>query len=662
MPDVGRRVAWSGLAGTLVLVAGTALASTPEQIEDLTKLSIDELVNVQVTVVSKRPEPRSEASGAIYVVTGDEIARAGATSLADALRGAPGVQVSRIDANKWAVAVRGWASRLGRSVLVLVDGRSVWTPLFAGVYWEVQDTALADVDRIEVHRGPSGALFGANALNGVVNVVTKGARQTPGLLLTLGGGTEERAFGTARYGGRLARDVYYRAYAKYFDRDGLHPSAGTGFDDWRMGQGGFRMDWEPGGPNHFTLQGDLYDGAAGQRVTFASYTAPFLVTAEGDADLLGRNLLARWRRPLGTGSSLQVQGYYDHTDRREPHFRERRDTFDVEAQHSFRWKETHETVWGASYRASIGDFAGVPTIVFDPARRTDDIAGLFAQDDWTLAGGRGRVTLGARLDWDDYTGWHPQPRVRAGWAIAPRHWAWAALARAVRPGSRLERDVLLTNATSATTPVFARAVGNHTFRAESVLAYEAGYRVRLGSRVFLDVAGYHNVYDDLATLEAGRPTTETTPPGPPRTILPFTFANGQDGSASGGGLTAVTRVTSGWRVQGTYSYVRINQTPEPGTTDRGEGFEGNTPRHQVWLSSFLTAGPADFDLLLRWVDRIPTHRVPAYAELDARVAYRLRREVRLELVGQNLLHARHAEFGGGVEVPRGVYASATLTF
>jgi iron complex outermembrane receptor protein len=661
MSRIGYRAAGCFLA-KLILGASAVLASTPEQLEDLTKLSIDELANVQVTVVSRRPEPRSEASGAIHVVTGDEIGRSGATSLADALRGAAGVQVSRIDANKWAVAVRGFASRLGRSVLVLVDGRSVWTPLFAGVYWEAQDTVLADIDRLEIHRGPSGALFGANAMNGVINVVTKGARQTPGLLLTLGGGTEERAFGTARYGGRLGRDVYYRAYAKYFDRDNLRPIAGTAFDSWHMGQGGFRMDWEPGGPSHFTLQGDLYDGAAGQRVTYASYTAPFLVTAEGEADLRGRNLLARWKRPLGTTGALQIQGYYDYTYRREPHFRERRDTFDVEAQHSFRWKDSHETVWGANYRASIGDFTAVPTIVFDPAHRTDDIAGLFAQDDWTLAGGRGRVTLGARLDWDDYTGWHPQPRIRAGWALARRHWAWASVARAVRTGSRLERDVLFTNATSPVAPVFARAIGNDAFRPESVIAYEAGYRVRLGARAFVDLAGYHNVYDHLATLETGRPFAETAPPGPPRTVVPLTFANGQEGSASGGSLSSVIRISGAWRMQGAYSYLRVNQTPKPGTTDRGEGFEGNSPRHQVWLSSFVTVGPADFDVLFRWVDRIPTHRIAAYAELDARIAFRPRRAVRLELVGQNLLHARHAEFGGGFEVPRGVYASATLAF
>ena len=649
--------------GTALVLASLPLSAFASAfpVEDLTRLSIDELANLEVSVVSRLPESRAEAVGGIHVVTGDEIARRGATSLADALRGSPGVQVSRIDANKWAVGVRGFASRLSRSVLVLVDGRSVWTPLFAGVYWEVQDTLLDDVDRIEVHRGPSGALFGANAINGVINVVTRTARQTPGLFAALGGGTEERAFGRARYGGRLSRDVYYRAYGKYFDRDGLHPIAGPGFDDSRMAQGGFRVDWEPGGPRQLTVQGDLYDGEAGQRTTYASYTPPFSRTVEGDADLRGGNLLGRWRTPVGQGG-VQVQAYYDSTFRREPTFREQRDTLDLDVQHTFSPAGAHRLVWGANYRASRGDFSAVPTIVIDPPRRTDDIAGLFAQDEWTLADGRGRLILGARLDWNDYSGWHLQPRARFGWAFASRHWAWVSVAQAVRTTSRLEYDVALTSSLNPNAPLFARVLGNEDFVPESVVSYEAGYRLRLGARTFVDVAGFHSKYDDLTTLEPGAPFVETSAGTPARTIVPITLANLQEGSASGGGVLAVFAVTPAWRLQGSYSLVTIDQTAKPGSQDMNFGYEGNSPRHQVWVSSFVTVGRGELDLLWRWVDRIRTHRVEAFQELDARLSFQVRRPLRLDLVGQNLLHARHAEFGGGLEVERGVYASATFAW
>jgi iron complex outermembrane recepter protein len=656
----------ASVGATCALVAflgapSMARAAASLDAQELTKLSIDELADLEVTLVSRRPERRGAALGANHVVTGAEGQRSGATGLADALRGSPGVQVSRIDANKWAVATRGFASRLSRSVLVLVDGRSVWTPLFSGVYWEQQDTLLDDVDRIEVHRGPGGALFGANAINGVINVVTRTARETPGLLLSAGAGTEERGFGRARYGGRLARDVYYRAYAKYFDRDGLFPLAGSSYDDWRMGQGGFRLDWEPGGARHFTLQGDVYDGDAGQRVTYGSYVPPFARTVEGDAVLRGGNLLGRWRRPLGQGG-LQVQAYYDNTLRREPHYRERRDTFDVDVQHSFQPAEAHQVVWGAGYRASIGDFSAVPTIVMDPARRTDDIVGVFAQDEWTLAGGRGKLVLGARLDWDDYTGWHPQPRVRLGWALGPRQWGWAAVSRAVRTTARLEYDLQLTNALSPAVPLFARVMGSESFVPESVVSYEAGYRLRMGERTFVDAAVFHNEYDALATLEPGAPFVETSPGTPTRTVVPVTIANLQEGAASGAGVSTVVRVNPAWRLQASYSLVTIDQTPDPASLDRNLGYEGNSPRHQVWLSSFVTLGRAEVDLLWRWVDRIRTHRVEPHQELDARLGFRTRGPLRLDLVGQNLLHPRHVEFGGGFAVERGVYASATLAW
>ncbi|MGH9509586.1 MAG: TonB-dependent receptor plug domain-containing protein, partial [Terriglobales bacterium] len=391
-------IATSVLVGWAAVVSAAGQAAPGEKNpRDLTELSVEELANVEVTTAGKKPQKRAEVAAAVYVITQEDIRRSGATSIPEVLRLVPGVTVARIDANKWAIGTRGFPSRLSRSMLVLMDGRSVYTPLFAGVYWEVQDTPLEDIERIEVIRGAGGTLWGANAVNGVVNAITRDAKDTQGMLASAGAGTVDRGFSTFRYGGRWGEKNAYRIYGKFFNRDPGFHAAGNNFDDWRMGQAGFRSDWELNSRDRFTLQGDFYRGESGQRVRFTILSPPSVATVQQNAELSGGNLLGRWRRALGENGEAALQFYYDRTDRSEPTFREVRDTFDLDFQNRLPLGRRHDLNWGAGYRLSSGEFAGVPSIGFRPPRRTDHLFSLFLQDGITLLENRLSLTLGSRL-------------------------------------------------------------------------------------------------------------------------------------------------------------------------------------------------------------------------------------------------------------------------
>ena len=428
----------------LALPLHAGLASAEEREEDLTTLGLEELMNIEVTSVSKKLEKRSGAAAALYVITEEDIRRSGATSIPEALRLVPGVEVSRIDSNKWAIGVRGFGSRLARSMLVLIDGRSVYTPLFAGTYWEVQDTLLEDIDRIEVIRGPGGTLWGANAVNGVINIITKHSRDTQGLLATAGGGTEERAFGSARYGGTLGETFTYRLYGKYFDRDGGFVPRGDDYDAWSMSRGGFRTDWAMGPQDTLKVQGDLYDGDAGQHAVITRFRPPFTQVVEDDATLSGANLLGRWRHEVSDRSDLALQAYYDNTYRREPSFRERRNTFDLDFQHRFGIPWRQEIIWGLGYRLTADNTGSVPTIVFRPRDRSDDLYSLFAQDEVTVIEDKLRLIVGSKFEHNDYSGFEFQPSGRLVWTPAGSHVVWGSISRAVRTPSRLDHDLELT--------------------------------------------------------------------------------------------------------------------------------------------------------------------------------------------------------------------------
>jgi iron complex outermembrane receptor protein len=642
--------------------AAPAEITDPQDIQgSLKKARLEELMDIEVTSVSKRPERRLEAAAAIYVITAEDILRSGATSIPEALRMAPGVQVARIDANKWAIGVRGFTSRLSRSLLVLIDGRAVYSPLFAGVYWEVQDTLLEDVERIEVIRGPGGTLWGANAVNGVVNIITKRARDTQGGFLSGGGGSEQRGLIGLRYGGERGPRLHYRVYGKFFDQDAAFHESTSDFDAWRMGRVGFRADWERDESNSLSVQGDYYGGKSGQRTRISSYAAPFSETVEEDADLAGGNLLGRWRRVRGDASVMILQTYYDRTDRREPSFREARDTVDVDFQHSARVTGRQQLTWGIGYRVTRDDSSAVPTIEFNPSSRSDHLPSAFIQDEISSREGRFRFTIGSKLEHNDYSGFEAQPNVRLSWDCSEQCALWGAITRAVRTPSRLEHDLLLTALLDPAGPIFTRVIGSRDFDSEEIVSYESGLRIQPAPRVSVDLVAFLNRYDNLLSLESGTPFLETSPQ-PDHTVVPVLLENGIRGRTYGAEIAVDWAPSGRLRLGASYSRLQIEleRKPESNDASTAESTEGSSPRHRVVLRSSLDLPRrVAVDLLFRYVGALPSQSIDSYENLDAVIRWLPVPNLEFSVVGQNLLDARHAEFGGGsggvTQVERGVY-------
>jgi iron complex outermembrane receptor protein len=661
------------LAGLLaaILVADGAQAQPPSDAahpqpqaaaprRDLTALSILELANTKVTSVAKKAETRLATAAAVHVLTGTEIQDSGGTSLVDAVRAAPGVHVARINGTQWALGIRGFTSRLARSQLALIDGRSVYTPLFAGTYWDVQDTLLEDVDRIEIVRGPGGTLWGANAVNGIISVITKRAQDTPGGFVTAGGGNEERAFVRARHGGRLGERGAYRVYGKLWSRGAGFHESGPDFDDSHLYQGGFRADWDLREADELTVQGDLYSGRQGERVTVTRFEKPFTETVFADGKVSGGNVVVDWRRTFSNQSQLALQVYYDHSVRDQVSLREARDTGDVDLQYRFPIGKRHDLVMGAGYRVSDGRTRGLPSIAFRPPNRTTNLVSGFLQDEIAVVPGRFTLTLGTKVEHNDFSELELQPSGRLLWTPNDRHSLWAAVTRAVRTPSAIEHDLDLFASLSPDLPIFAVAAGNPDFQTERMLAFDGGYRVRVSERLFVDVALFHNHFPNLLSVETEAPFVQDG-----RQIVPFAFENKLKADVSGVEVSADIKLSGRWLATGTYAYLDMNVRPLPGSTDRtSANSEGAAPRHRAQLRSTITLSE-DVSLfgLVRWSGALPTQEIEAFAEASARLSWRPTSSLELAVVGNDLLHDHHGEFGGTspayTEIERSVYGQAT---
>jgi iron complex outermembrane receptor protein len=618
----------------------TNLITSPAELK---RLSLDQLLALQVTTVSREPEPASRAAAAVEVIPQDQIERSGATSIPDALRLATGLQVSRFSGGSFAVGTRGFTSLAADKLQVMQDGRSLYSPLFSGVFWDAYSIMLEDVDRIEVVRGPGATMWGANAVNGVINIITKDARDTQGTLLTGGGGSEERAFGAARYGGKIGDDTYYRVYGRYDNQENaVFPSGRELRDSSQEMQGGMRVDSYVGNQNHFTLQGDyLYN--------------EFDLSPSGLAINHSGNVLGRWNHQFGEDSDLQMQTYYDRFERHVPNqFGEDRDTFDFDTQYRTVLWERHALIGGLDYRMSADRTRTDGTVQFDPQNKTIHIVSAFVQDEITLVPKHLAFVVGSKFEWDSLDGFEPQPNARLAWTPTERQTLWAAFSRAVRMPTRFDEDVRFI-------PVPASGIvtiqGNPDFKPEKVYAYELGYRIQPVSKVFVDVATYYNKYNDLRSLE----------PTPPFGI-PLVEQNRLEAETYGVELSVKYQATSWWRLSGNYTWMHKNLLPDTDSHDpTGGTLEGNDAENLAsFWSSMDLPGHTSFDAIVRYVDTLPNPSVPAYVELDLRLAWRPVPNLELSVVGQNLVHAHHREWGAAspaaAEIPRSVYGKVTWRF
>lgn len=639
----------------LVLCALFWRANVAQAVEaDLLDLSIEELANLRITTASRIEESLSGAPASVFVITGDEIRRAGVTSIPEALRLAPGVEVARRGAHEWSISIRGFNSDLANKLLVLIDGRSVYSPLFAGVFWDAQDTLLEDIDRIEVISGPGGSLWGANAVNGIINIITRSADSTMGPYVELLAGSEDRIIAGLRHGGRVGDKVAARAFVKYIDRDSTEAASGDdSVEDVRMARVGFRLDWEAADVNRFMLQGDAYQGRTDGifNDTFTIGTLP-AGTFRDEVRISGAFLVASWERQTGPDSDFRLQAYYDHTRRDIPNtYDERRDTIDLDFQHHLSPGENHDLLWGLNYRQSSDNIGNTTFATFTPADRTTHRFGGFLQDRIALIPERLFLTIGSKFGYNDYTGFEYQPNARLAWHADQRQTLWSAVSRGVRIPSRLDDDLVLTIPLSAPGipfPFYVVVNGSNRFESEKLLAYEAGYRLQHSKHLAFEVALFQNEYHDLQTNEPDAPIVVLAPPLP-HIIVPNHFENNMRGESSGGTFVVNLQPLPTWRLRLQYSYLHLSLETIPQSQDvSSPAIAGNSPRHQVALHSFMDL-PHEWELYagLRYVDHLPNQGVDSYMATDVNVTWRFSPRASISLAVQNLLDDTHPEFEFG---------------
>ncbi len=670
------------LPAVVVLVLAGGARSEP--LDGYLDAPLEALLEMEVTSVNKKAQRLGEVAGAVYVITRKAILRSGVTSLAEALRLAPGIQVARIDANKWAISARGFNHQFADKLLVMIDGRTVYSPSFSGVYWDAQDVLLDDIERIEVIRGPGAAVWGANAVNGVINIITRSAVETEGTLATLGVGGEERFLGGLRHGRRLGDNVWGRAYVKHQRWDDSRDAidGGAGGDRWWRSQGGFRLDGHPGADDRWTLQGDLYHAREHQRTNRwqdpgrpeNAMRAPlYLETGVDDrVESEGWNLLGRWNHTTAGGGRIELQLYFDHTRREEFLLGQRHDIFDLDLQHQFSPWRGHDLIWGLGYRHIRDQFENSWVGAMQPERQGRDLYSAFIQDEITLSAGL-RLILGAKFEHHDDLGLQTQPSARLLWRPDDRNTLWASVSRAVRAPSRLERSGRMVTFVAPAFPPFVpdarafHALGNQDLGAETVIAWEFGYRLLAAENLSIDLALYDNAYSDLTYFQrlSGAPLSDVR------------YANGLKGHTRGMEITVVWSPLEWWRLEGWYSHIAADAWLGGSVvTTIGEALvEGSTPGNQFSLRSEMDL-PHQLSLDL-WIQHSgalrrssasrPESAVPAWTSFNLRLGWRPRQDLELALVGTNLFDASHLEFVGEnflapTEVERSFHIQLRKTF
>jgi len=630
--------------------ASLALPGQTPSPPDLTQISLEDLMNIQVTSVSKKAQSISKVASAVYVIEAEDVRRSGATNIPDLLRTVPGVNVAQIDAHTWAISIRGFNERFTRSVLVLIDGRTVYSPLSGGVNWDQQNVPLEDIDRIEVIRGPGGTVWGANAVNGVINITTRSAAATKGGLIRVGGGSQQSAGGLAQYGSAVGNGAYRVSEDYSHEGNGVTAEGQEADDGWHTLHGAIRTDWTLSPRDTLTVEGDISSVVGGQ--TAGSPISPNLLVTGVHDDLVvvdAQDVLSRWNRVLSAGSDFSLQIYFDRYNRLDSGFREIRDTVDVDFHHHVKLGSRNDIVWGLGYRVTsdnLNGSAGGNQITYTPPRSTDSLFSGFIQDELRLTNSLS-VTFGSKLEHNAYTGVEFEPSAQLAWQPTDRQEVWISVARAIRQPTRTDVGVDANYAFQmpgggAGTVVLT---GDPHPTTAKLHDYEIGYRVQPNKKVSVDVSTFLSYYHNLLTVEPQSPFFSSTPV--PQLVVPEAFGTLANARSFGGEIASNWRVTSRWKIVSGYSLVRIKVGLDPSSEDVTADASANaTPEHQFQVRSSLNlTRNTDLDSSLSYVSALRgLAATPGYERFDTRLAQRLGNHVEISLVGQNLLSGRHAEF------------------
>jgi iron complex outermembrane receptor protein len=652
-------------------------AAQPQSSRDLSAVSLEDLMNIEVTSVSKKAEKISQVAAAIYVITQEDIRRSGASNIPDLLRMVPGVDVSQINASDWAVSVRGFDQQFSNKLLVLIDGRAVYTPLLGGVNWDTQDVPLEDIDRIEVIRGPGATIWGANAVNGVINIVSKSTADTKGGLITASGGTLDQAHATAQFGGTIHGGTGYRVFGDYLNRDFLQATGGgSGEDAWHLLHGGFRTDTNLSAKDALTVQGDLYTGREGAVIVHLFSVQPPVI---GNQNVIygvgGGNLLGRWSHTFSSNSDTTLQFYFDNYERNGPESVETRNTIDFDFSHHWKLGSRQDIVWGAGYRRTWDTSIGTIDQAFEPSTTALQLVDFFAQDTIELQPDRVFFTLGTKVEDSYFTGYGLEPSVRLAWTPSNRLTVWSAVSRAERTPDR--RDTGLNASLAAfpdpqgsSFPVEVVLFGNPQVQPEHELAYEAGIRSQPVRRFSVDLSAFYNRYDHLISLEPGDRTFEPTPL-PARFLVPITSQNLMYGSTEGGEISANVEITDRWTLSPGYAFLEMHLHTKPSSLDTSSvaEYQGSSPQHQAQLRSHVELSHGlSWDASAYFVSALSIQGIPSYTRVDTQLRWKFAERADLSVVGQNLVRDHHLESMDALTlvnsslIKRSAYAKLTWRF
>jgi len=622
------------------------------RVNRLKSFSLEDLADVKVTIAGKVEQKTGDIAAAVFVISQEDIRHSGATNIPEALRLVPGMNVARLDANKWAVSSRGFNSRITNKLLVMIDGRSIYSPLFGGVMWDEQDIMLENIERIEIIRGPGGAVWGANAVNGVINIISKKASDTQGTLLSSTVGTQQ-SIHSIRRGGALSENAYYRLYAKYHDQDDSTFLDGSDANDNGEDlRAGFRVDWQQNNANEFTLQGGVYQGDLSEDIQVMSATSATFTEQRNDKiDTRGANLLGRWKQTFDNNASGELQIYFDYTKRDQWVLEESRNTLDIDYKYHLAPSGPHDIIWGLGYRLThdnetFGDRKIGQFREFSPQNRTDHLLSGFIQDDITLWTDKLWLTLGSKVEHNDYSGFEIQPSVRLRWKPRDSQMIWGAVSRAVRIPTRSEHDasLLLDIVATDPIPIGTGIIGDSGLESEELITYELGYKYAPNAFFNLNLDLFYNDYENLRSLESPI-TIVAADPITAIGIFP-TLGNNLFGETYGVELSAKWQPTEDWKLTASYSFLEMQLHTRKGSVDNvSEKEEGNSPNQQLNLLSVYRLNPdLTFSLFGRYVDKLPSKNVKDYVELDAGLEWKVRKDFELSLVGRNLLNDEHTEF------------------